>query len=529
MSEVHLKALVLLPGEVSPFDRVHQVIADCLDLADFEAVPIDYTQEPDALWAATDAAVAECRVVLADFSHICESCTGPDYDIVVAASLARFKFGLPVLVCHHGPVGDAMPLGWHAHADTFAYTPDDDGFAGLRKSLNRRLMEIAQSPAPAPLNVSPSAPTSSVAPTAAASDSMTDSAASTEGEGAGGADADREDRLKQLFRERFRQSLGGSEPATAAESATGEPVSQRPASGLNLSDPSTPGAAAAQAAKAKAAAGTPISLKKADPEAEAKRARMLELQEKLRRKEEDDRAAALAAASSTASANDDDLGFDLNIDLGGDAPAIVTGKKLGPQAGSTDDQSAVKPAARAGRPVSSASSPPPMSDDSLVFGEDDDDEEDIDLDDIDILAEIKREQAREKKKKKVKKIARPRSQVPASSELKEPDVPRNGMGALFDKRTGRSLVLRKSPVTIGRVARGNDLIIAEPQISTSHAKITRESDGYYIEDLTSTNGTFVNDERIIVRTHLKHGDRIVLAKTADFPLGVREYTFTQDA
>jgi pSer/pThr/pTyr-binding forkhead associated (FHA) protein len=54
----------------------------------------------------------------------------------------------------------------------------------------------------------------------------------------------------------------------------------------------------------------------------------------------------------------------------------------------------------------------------------------------------------------------------------------------------------KSTIKIGRDA-SNDIQINEPRISRNHAVITDLGDGYFeIKDLGSTNGTFVNGERI---------------------------------
>jgi ABC-type multidrug transport system ATPase subunit len=48
---------------------------------------------------------------------------------------------------------------------------------------------------------------------------------------------------------------------------------------------------------------------------------------------------------------------------------------------------------------------------------------------------------------------------------------------------------------IGRLA-ANDLVIDHPAVSRFHARISRQGDGYVVEDLESANGTFVNGERI---------------------------------
>jgi len=63
-------------------------------------------------------------------------------------------------------------------------------------------------------------------------------------------------------------------------------------------------------------------------------------------------------------------------------------------------------------------------------------------------------------------------------------------------------------VIIGR-SHEIDIILLEDMVSRRHAKIYKEGDNFVIEDLNSTNGTFVNGERIKKRV-LKEGDRILI-------------------
>lgn len=56
----------------------------------------------------------------------------------------------------------------------------------------------------------------------------------------------------------------------------------------------------------------------------------------------------------------------------------------------------------------------------------------------------------------------------------------------------------------------------EAKVSRRHARITRRNGQYFIEDLGSTNGTFVNRGRRLVpgdRLPLKDGDEIIIGKT----------------
>ncbi len=68
----------------------------------------------------------------------------------------------------------------------------------------------------------------------------------------------------------------------------------------------------------------------------------------------------------------------------------------------------------------------------------------------------------------------------------------------------------KDKITIGR-HESNDIHINNPAASKQHAWIIKNQGNYLIEDLKSTNGSYLNKVRII-STYLKDGDVINIGK-----------------
>ncbi|MHB8193452.1 MAG: FHA domain-containing protein [Bellilinea sp.] len=51
-----------------------------------------------------------------------------------------------------------------------------------------------------------------------------------------------------------------------------------------------------------------------------------------------------------------------------------------------------------------------------------------------------------------------------------------------------------------------------PGVSRRHARLIQQDQGYLLEDLGSSNGTFVNGERISTGVQLKNGDEVRLGQ-----------------
>ena len=76
----------------------------------------------------------------------------------------------------------------------------------------------------------------------------------------------------------------------------------------------------------------------------------------------------------------------------------------------------------------------------------------------------------------------------------------------------QSYELNKDIVTLGRDIT-NDIVINDPEVSRHHMRLTRGAGGFTVEDLGSTNGTFVNGQRLTGARPLRPGDMVGLGET----------------
>ena len=80
----------------------------------------------------------------------------------------------------------------------------------------------------------------------------------------------------------------------------------------------------------------------------------------------------------------------------------------------------------------------------------------------------------------------------------------------YNDKVIKEIQLSDIVVTIGR-KEDNDLVIDNLAVSNHHARISRHDGGFVVQDTGSTNGIFLNGEKV---THhaLKYGDQIMIGK-----------------
>ena len=72
---------------------------------------------------------------------------------------------------------------------------------------------------------------------------------------------------------------------------------------------------------------------------------------------------------------------------------------------------------------------------------------------------------------------------------------------------GKVFAIQREETVIGRVAYC-DVVLAQKNISRQHARVVRSGTDFFLEDMDSTNGTFLNGKRVRARTRLRDHDLI---------------------
>lgn len=77
---------------------------------------------------------------------------------------------------------------------------------------------------------------------------------------------------------------------------------------------------------------------------------------------------------------------------------------------------------------------------------------------------------------------------------------------------GRSFQLNVGDTRVGRSAE-NDIVLEDPEVSKQHVLIREQGGRFTIQDVGSTNGTFVNGQRLYSVQMLYDGDQVQLGQT----------------
>jgi pSer/pThr/pTyr-binding forkhead associated (FHA) protein len=78
-------------------------------------------------------------------------------------------------------------------------------------------------------------------------------------------------------------------------------------------------------------------------------------------------------------------------------------------------------------------------------------------------------------------------------------------------RRGRTYDLGDE-LTLGR-ANGCQVTIEDNYVSQLHARLFRREDQFYVEDLGSTNGTYLNRKKVTAPIAIRRGDRLQVGRT----------------
>jgi len=77
----------------------------------------------------------------------------------------------------------------------------------------------------------------------------------------------------------------------------------------------------------------------------------------------------------------------------------------------------------------------------------------------------------------------------------------------FTDPTGREHLLAGGSTTIGRAV-DSDIVITSRRVSREHSRVERQGRHVTLVDLGSTNGTFLNGERVLAPVRLRDGDSV---------------------
>jgi len=108
-------------------------------------------------------------------------------------------------------------------------------------------------------------------------------------------------------------------------------------------------------------------------------------------------------------------------------------------------------------------------------------------------------------------VARP-VQAPKQSRRRRNAPPTHFVVVEPRARKGQAYQLDGDEMTVGR-ASGCQVALQDDYASSLHARVFRRDGGLFLEDLGSTNGTFLNDRKVAGAVPMQRGDRVKIGGT----------------
>lgn len=91
-------------------------------------------------------------------------------------------------------------------------------------------------------------------------------------------------------------------------------------------------------------------------------------------------------------------------------------------------------------------------------------------------------------------------------------APQRVAGYLLEKSSGQRLPLKSGRTTIGRGSQ-SDIVVADSSVSRAHATVVAEGGGVFlVTDLSSLNGTYINDQKVEGEQRFRGGDVLRLGE-----------------
>jgi len=120
--------------------------------------------------------------------------------------------------------------------------------------------------------------------------------------------------------------------------------------------------------------------------------------------------------------------------------------------------------------------------------------------------------SRRQRRKEAKQGKAPKKPSNSGSESRSSAKPPTRLRVVSGPLKGTSLPLSNASIVIGRQP-GCTLVLDDDYSSSRHARIFPQDNQWYVEDLGSTNGTFINDHQVTGMVPLEVGVGVKIGRT----------------